>query len=205
MRSLDKKLYDSKIKDIDFAQARILAAEENKIFVAKQLKSLGVENYQRLIGISPFGKSSSRFGGNFSLQEWIEITQELAQLFKECGFILMNYSKSGVAFGNFSQPNIKIFKNNEDLLNLVEFLNSLDLLLSVNTGVVHIADNLGIPTLEIIRKSESKKWAGGAYAGWGDYKNVILPKNWQQDSQKYKNLFLQEAKACIINQLKEKI
>lgn len=43
--SLDKKLYDSKIKEIDFTQARMLVAEENKIFVAKQLKSLGIENY----------------------------------------------------------------------------------------------------------------------------------------------------------------
>lgn len=68
-----------------------------------------------------------------------------------------------------------------------------------------ILRNLGIPTLEMIRKSESEKLAGGAYARAGDYKNIILPKNWQQDSQKYKNLFCQEAKACIISQLKERI
>lgn len=136
-----------------------------------------------------------RFNGNFTLQEWIEITQILADVYLEVDFILMDYPESKASFVDFTQNNIKVFKNNEDLLNLVALIQILDLLLSVNTANVHIADNLRIPTLEIVRQSESRKWACGAYGGWYDY--VVLPPNWQEDRKNYQNLFLQKSKEKI--------
>lgn len=111
----------------------------------------------------------------------------------------MDYPKSGVQFPKMEQENLKIFKNNQDLLNLVEFISRLDCLLSSNTGNVHIADNLKIPTLELIRESAQNRWQGG---GWGGiYENVIVPTSWQTREKEFAETFLQRAKDFLIQNL----
>ncbi|WP_162550418.1 glycosyltransferase family 9 protein [Helicobacter apodemus] len=99
----------------------------------------------------------------------------------------------------FSQGNVKTFKNNEDLLNLVEFISRLDCLLSPDTGNVHIADYLRIPTLEIVRESAKRRWQGG---GWGGVcECVVLPKGWYEDEEGFAKIFLQRAKDFLIQNL----
>ncbi len=109
----------------------------------------------------------------------------------------MNYEGNPIGIEGLSEINSGIFINNKDLLNLVELIGRLDLLLSVDTSNVYIADNLQIPTLEIIRQSEAKKWGGGSYGGVCE--QIILPKEWKSNSKYYQNLFIQKSQELLEN------
>ena len=104
----------------------------------------------------------------------------------------MNFKGSGYEFAPFSEENIKVFTNDDDLLNLVEFTSRLDLLISVDTGNVHIADNLNKPILEVIKRRKiSFEWCGGSYGN--ECEIVKLPNGWKKHYEKHKNAFFQKA------------
>ena len=197
VRALNKKHYDKNIQKIPLSKAKIITSRENKVFVDLKMQKLGANSYDKIIGISPFGKSSSRGNANFSIEEWVEITKFLAKKYQNYFFVLMNYEGNPIEIEGLSEINSGIFVNNKDLLNLVELIGRLDLLLSVDTSNVHIADNLQIPTLEIIRQSEAKKWGGGSYGGVCE--QIILPKEWKSNSQYYQNLFIQKSQELLEN------
>ena len=197
VRALNKKHYDKNIQKIPLSKAKIITSRENKVFVDLKMQRLGANSYDKIIGISPFGKSASRGNANFSIEEWVEITKFLAKKYQNCFFVLMNYEGNPIGIEGLSEINSGIFVNNKDLLNLVELIGRLDLLLSVDTSNVHIADNLQIPTLEIIRQSEAKKWGGGSYGGVCE--QIILPKEWKSNSKYYQNLFIQKSQELLEN------
>ena len=114
----------------------------------------------------------------------------------------MNYKGSGYEFKPFSEPNIKVFVNDDDLLNLAEFTRRLDLLLSVDTGNTHLADNLGISVLETILAKSVHQWAGGAYSN--ECELVIFPNNWQKRYELYKQAYFNKAKAWVKRLLQDK-
>ncbi|TLE16412.1 hypothetical protein LS72_002955 [Helicobacter apodemus] len=198
VRSIHKKHFDKEILRIDYSQVLLKRGEKNIVFVDEVLEGLGAKKYLKIIGINPFCITLKTLS-NFSFPTWLGITENLAKAFPNYLFIVMDYPKSGAKFLGFSQGNIKIFKNNEDLLNLVEFISRLDCLLSPDTGNVHIADYLRIPTLEIIRESAKRRWQGG---GWGGVcECVVLPKGWQEKEGEFAKIFLQRVKDFLIQNL----
>ena len=201
VRALNKKHYDKNIQKIPLSKAKIITkiitSRENKVFVDLKMQKLGANSYDKIIGISPFGKSASKWNANFSIEEWVEITKFLAKKYQNYFFVLMNYEGNPIEIEGLSEINSGVFINNKDLLNLVELIGRLDLLLSVDTSNVHIADNLQIPTLEIIRQSEAKKWGGGSYGGVCE--QIILPKEWKSNSKYYQNLFIQKSQELLEN------
>ena len=50
-----------------------------------------------------------------------------------------------------------IYKNDHDLLNLVEILSKVSFLISPSTGSIHLASNLDIPTLGLYSKKGTIK------------------------------------------------
>ncbi len=197
VRALNKKHYDKNIQKIPLSKAKIITSRENKVFVDLKMQKLGANSYDKIIGISPFGKSASKWNANFSIEEWVEITKFLAKKYQNYFFVLMNYEGNPIEIEGLSEINSGVFVNNKDLLNLVELIGRLDLLLSVDTSNVHIADNLQIPTLEIIGQSEAKKWGGGSYGGVCE--QIILPKEWKSNSKYYQNLFIQKSQELLEN------
>nr|WP_300691832.1 hypothetical protein [Helicobacter sp. UBA3407] len=199
VRAINKKHFDKEIPKIDYSKALLKREEENIIFVDSILEKLEACKYAKIIGVNPFCVTLKNAGKNFSFSTWFRIAENLAKEFPQFLFIFMDYPKSGVQFPKMEQENLKIFKNNQDLLNLVEFISRLDCLLSSNTGNVHNADNLKIPTLELIRESAQNRWQGG---GWGGiYENVIVPTSWQTREKEFAEIFLQRAKDFLIQNL----
>ncbi|MDE5926554.1 MAG: hypothetical protein K2G68_07580, partial [Helicobacter sp.] len=199
VRAINKRYFDKEMPKIDYSKALLKRGEENINFVEDILEKLEACKYEKIIGINPFCITLKNAGKNFSFSIWLFIAENLAKEFPRFLFILMDYPKSGGQFPKIEQENLKIFKNNQDLLNLVEFISRLDCLLSSNTGNVHIADNLRIPTLELIREGARKRWQGG---GWGGiYENVIVPTSWQSREREFAEVFLQRAKDFLIQNL----
>lgn len=57
------------------------------------------------------------------------------------------------------RDSVLVFANNDDLLNLAEMICRCEVVISPSTGIIHLSSNLGISTIGLYEKSESKKWS----------------------------------------------
>ena len=182
VRLVDKRAFDNAIKNIDFSNARLKIAAQNSNFSDKN---------SPIIGINFFGSGGICY---FSLQTWREIIQTIAQEFRACNFIILT-APPPHKLKSFDIPNIAIFANNADLLNLVAITERFSALISIDTGNVHIADNLRIPTLGISTPKMAKKWRGGTYGG--KFAQFIMPISGEHNDLLYKEALLDYARAQI--------
>lgn len=166
VRMIEPTKYDEKYKNIELKNLpiRIQRDEKNKIFVDEFFKGIS-KSFNKIIGISPFGLSSSNY--NLDIDDWILLVKNLAHEFQNILFIFMNFKGSGYEFGDFSEENIKVFTNDDDLLNLAELTSRMSLCISLSTGNIHIADNLGIDTLGFFSRTDEKLFSCGHYGGGG--------------------------------------
>lgn len=116
-----------------------------------------------------------------SLEAWREIIETLARENCEWNFVVLAAPTQELQ--PFRALNVAIFRNNADLLNLAAMIARFSALISVDTGSVHIADNLQIPTLGIYTRKMAKRWRGGTYGG--KFLQLIMPndKNEKRDKQ----------------------
>lgn len=79
---------------------------------------------------------------------------------------------------------------------LAAFIHSLDGVLGVDSGHIHIADNACIPTLEVIAKKVSKQWGGGFYGGY--FQQYIMPSNWHEEKSKHLEFFCKKLEHLLL-------
>lgn len=176
VRLMNRKIFDSKIKSIDFSEAKLRFMQENSDFVERFLANVGAENARfadksrKIIGINFFGSGGV---AHLSLKSWREIIEILAVENSEYNFVILSAPTQKLS--PFHAQNVAIFENNVDLLNLVAMIARFSALISVDTGSVHIADNLQIPTLGIYVRKMAKRWRGGTYGG--KFVQFIIPNN----------------------------
>ena len=193
VRLVDKRAFDNGIKNIDFSNARLKIAAQNSNFVRGFFDSNTThfsDKNRPIIGINFFGSGGICY---FSLPTWREIIQTIAQEFRACNFIILTAPPHKLK--SFDIPNIAIFANNADLLNLVAITERFSALISIDTGNVHIADNLRIPTLGISTPKMAKKWRGGTYGG--KFAQFIMPISGEHNDLLYKEALLDYARAQI--------
>ena len=68
-------------------------------------------------------------------------------------------------------------------------------LISVDTGSVHIADNLQVPTLGIYTRKMIKRWRGGTYGG--RFVHFLMPICGKKNDESYKRDLLAFLKVHI--------
>lgn len=210
VRLVDRSVFDSGIKGVDFSKAKLRFTQKNSDFVEAFLaknangeKHRNLANFnghtlcQDIIGVNFFGSGGV---GYFSLEIWREIVESLAREFDGVNFIVLCPPTQKLE--SFIAPNVAIFVNNSDLLNLVAMSAAFCAFISVDTGNVHIADNLKIPTLGIYTRQMIKRWRGGTYGGkFVPFIMRDLPK--ANDTQ-YKKQFLDYATMWIPTMLRKK-
>ncbi len=175
IRLIDKNHFEQTMQTIDFSEAKLRCEAENERFVEDFLESNklkianggGQQQDSKLIGINFFGSGGVKY---LSLPAWRRIIMQLANNFKHYHFIVL--CPPNQVIEEFRCENIAIFVNNSDLLNLVAMTKRLNLLISVDTGNVHIADNLQIPTLGLYTQEMFRRWRGGSYGGI--FKGLII-------------------------------
>ena len=200
VRAINKKHYDAHISDIDFLKAHLQTLGENKAFVDEFCQKHKFKSYKKVIGLNPFGFSNPNF--KFEIKDWVGLGEILAKIYPEALFVMMNYEANSYHYEPFTQDNLKAFVNNDDLLNLVEFTSRLNLLISVDTGNVHIADNLNKPILEVIKRRKiSFQWCGGSYGN--ECESVKLPNGWKKHYERHKNKFYTKAIRRVDRLLRE--
>ena len=195
VRMIDKKHFDENIDKIDFRGARLKTSEENRRNVDLFFERIEARRYRKIVGLNSFtGHLNTE---NFRLEDWIGLAEKLAREFPEVLFVFSNFAGNPVQFGDFSAPNIRVFVNDSDLLNLVEFLGRLDLLISVDTGNVHLADNLRVPTLELLKERSRVQWCGGVYGGEFEAVYVPLGKKFKERYSEILEKFSAEAERKV--------
>ena len=149
----------------------------------KSYKSYESRKSRKLIGVNFFGSGGV---GYFSLDSWREIVESLAREFSDFDFVVL--CPPNAKLEPFSAPNVAIFVNNADLLNIVAMTARFNALISVDTGNVHIADNLQIPTLGIYTQKMLKRWRGGTYGG--RFAPFVMPLHSDENDIIYKQKLL---------------
>ena len=102
-------------------------------------------------------------------------------------FIVMSFSANLICFKPFDEPNIAIWENDDEIMNLVELTSRLNLLISPDTGNVHIADIFEVPILQTMKANLALKWGGGSYGN--ECQMLILKDSWIYDYAKLKARF----------------
>lgn len=140
-----------------FYTPKLQVFEHNKNFISSFLSPLNPTK-KKIIMLNPFGYAAKI---NLSLKQYAQLAEKLIEDF----FIITPTfrDKDKEVKESFSEkilthPNFCIFHNDEDLLNLVELISRIDLLISPSTGNIHIADNLGIPSIGIFSLKDTILW-----------------------------------------------
>lgn len=179
VRLLDSKLYDKKIKSIDFSAIRMHSLPCNKEKIRTFIiESFGKDFYQniesksyknanfiesktkvgKLILINPFVRTTFC---NLTLQGWIECIKILSEKYPQNRFVIPTFSGNPSITEQVKMcKNVAIFNNDSDLCNIVALLELSSLLISPSTGISHIADNLSVPIIWLCSKRDTWLWRG---------------------------------------------
>ena len=157
VRHINKKHFDENVLKLDLHKFKLFTLKEHKDYV----DSFFVQHkaYKFIVGVNAFGNTLYKF----SPQDFVDLARNLAQKHPSVLFVMMSFKANTIAFKPFAEKNLIIFENNGDIMNLVEFTSRLDMLISPDTGNVHIADICKVPILECMQKKVRLKWGGGSW------------------------------------------
>lgn len=195
VRTINPKHYDANINKINFNKVKDFLPK-NTALSDEFLQSVKFP-YKKIIGINPFAQWSEQGTAmNFFTSSWLNLSFELAQLYPEFLFILMNFEKNRIQFHIQESQNLRVFVNNDDLVSLVDISSKLDLLMTPVTGNMHLCDVLQKPILALIIEKDTYRALGGG----GSYKReqpneiISVKAGWQKEYQKVLHDFTQKAK-----------
>lgn len=189
VRQINKNHYDRHFSTLNFSEIRkFLPYSSDKVEPFFQ----DLKNYKKIIAINPFSNHSERTGTNFFLSSWINMALEFAREYPNFCFILLNFEKNPMQFKLDTSANLKIFINDDSLASLVGITKRLDYLISIDTGNVHLADILQIPTFVFTRLLTAYRFSGGSYGG--EFDKLMVKPCWQKQYQKTLKLFTNKVK-----------
>lgn len=189
VRSVDSKHYDRHCKDFDFSRTMLKPSPSNKRKISEFFALNHISLESPLIIINPFVHSTSH---NLTLEAWSKLIYTLSQSYPNMNFVIPTYAQNP-KLSLEMRDNMYIFHNDEDLLNIVELIKHATLVINPSTGSAHIANNLKIPTIILMRKADRYVWCGD---NMDPSLFIMLPKKTSEITQ------AQEAKA--IEQVQEK-
>lgn len=194
VRHINKAHFDSHIAKLDMRDITLHTPQKHNERIEAFFAPY--RDFRLRVGINAFGNGLYKFAP----MDFVHLARHLAKKFPSVLFIMMNFSDNAITFRHLSEPNIIVFDNDSDVLNLVAFMRNLDLLITPDTGNVHIADILRLPILEHIQASVVRKWGGGSC---GNPCHMLkLKKDWFKHYHKLIAQFHQMAESMISALLK---
>ena len=160
VRAIDTKHYDANIAKIDFGKVKdFLPKDENLSDIF--FKSVNFP-YKKIIGINAFsGYSEEIVACNFFVKTWIKMAFELGKTYPEFLFVLLNFKQNPIQFQLNESQNVRTFTNSDSIASLTSMSLSLDYLISVDTGNVHLCKLLQVPSLIFIDTIAGYRYGGG--------------------------------------------
>ena len=160
IRAMNPKHYDENFHKIDFAKMKDFLPKDAHL-VEPLFKSVDFP-YKKVIGINAFSNYKEFLGINFYHKDWYYLAVNLARAYPQFLFVLLNFKHNPLQYNDTANlPNLKIFVNNDSIASLVSVSLSLDYLISIDTGNVHLCNILQIPALVFTDKGGQYRWGGG--------------------------------------------
>lgn len=186
-RAINPKHYDENFHKIDFAKMRDFLPKDSRL-VENLFKSVDFP-YKKVIGINAFSNHIEFLGINFYHKDWYHLAVNLARAYPQFLFVLLNFKHNPLQYNDLSNlPNLKIFVNNDSIASLVSVSLSLDYLISIDTGNVHLCNILHIPALVFTDKRAQYRFI------WGGNHKFVVESGWQKDYRKTLDSFIKMAK-----------
>lgn len=190
VRHINPKHFDENIAKLNIHNFKIQTLPSHKARINEFLALY--KSYKFIVGVNPFGNTVYKFVA----QDFAILTKTLAQKYPNVLFVVMSFSANLISFKPFAEANIVIFENDDEIMNLVELTSRLNMLISPDTGNVHIADIFEVPILQTMKANLILKWGGGSYGN--ECQMLILKDNWIYDYAKLKAKFTQMADEMIM-------
>ncbi|WP_143116840.1 glycosyltransferase family 9 protein [Campylobacter sp. MIT 97-5078] len=195
VRRIDKKHFDENISKIDFKHLALKTLPKHKRYIDILFKSFQAEQFKFIVGINAFANSAYKFVP----QDYAYLAKDLAREFPQVLFVMMSYDKNLIEYKEFEEKNIQIFIGDNEFFHLIELTSRLDMLISPDTGNVHIADIFKVSILQTMKTNLRLKWGGGS---WGNECQMLLLNNkWIKNYNKLKFRFNKLAKDMIVRLL----
>ncbi len=157
-RKIDPKLFDSKIKSLNF-DIMIKTKEQNKNKIKAFLQENKLKNF---IIINPFCISAQYI---LFVKDFLKLIQEFHKKYPKIQVVIPTYEavhsdfiKEVKEFDESLLSWLCVFKNDENLLNLCELIKHSKLHISLSTGTIHLASNLKIESIGLFSKRDSEFW-----------------------------------------------
>lgn len=160
VRVINPKHYDENFHKIDFAKMKDFLPKDSRL-VENLFKSVDFP-YKKVIGINAFSNNNDGAGVNLYHKDWYYLALNLARAYPQFLFVLLNYKHNPLQYNDLSNlPNLRVFVNDDSIASLVSVSLSLDYLISIDTGNVHLCSILQIPTIVFIHKVVQYRFGGG--------------------------------------------
>lgn len=196
-RKIKPKLFDEGIKNLHF-DIKLKTKAEHKARIDEFLKP--IKHNDNILIINPFAIHAQGCGFNLEMKDYLDLLALIVEKSPNLAIIIITYEavhkdfmQDLKAFFHKVPEQIHIFKNDDDLLNACELLTRAKVVLSVSTGLIHLASNLQIPSIGIFSHRDTINWKTFNE----DY--VILPKKVVQLSPQE----MKELKMTILERLEK--
>ena len=181
IRHINPKHFDENIANLNVHGVKIQTLPTHKARIDEFFAPY--QRYKCVIGVNPFGNTAYKFAP----QDFAMLAKNLARKYPNVLFIVMSFNANLICFKPFDEPNIAIWENDDEIMNLVELTSRLNLLISPDTGNVHIADIFEVPILQTMKANLALKWGGGSYGN--ECQMLILKDSWIYGYAKLKARF----------------
>jgi len=113
----------------------------------------------KLVVINPFC-NAARDSGNLSDKAYLRLIAKISKI-NHLMPLVISYPRASLAFVEKLKQikKLKIIHNNENIFNAAALLRHCSCVISPSTGLIHLANNLGVPTIGLFRKYDTKRWA----------------------------------------------
>ncbi|TEY02032.1 glycosyltransferase family 9 protein [Campylobacter sp. US33a] len=156
-RKINPKLYDKKINTLTFNN-QIPIPLKNKNIIKEFLMSHNLKEKDFLI-INPFAITTPY---NLSINCYIKLICKASLKYKivipTFEAVHQNFIDNLNSFKNADKNQIYIFKNDDDILNLLALLYFSKCLISPSTGTIHLASNIKIPSIGLYLYKDDLYW-----------------------------------------------
>lgn len=118
-----------------------------------------IATYRYLIVINPNSISTMGKGYSYAPECYVKMARDLAESFPHILFVISSYGEQSYHHEEYNSPNLKLYINEDGLMNVIALLEQCDLLISPSTGPAHIADNIGRDVLGGYAYYDEHRWA----------------------------------------------
>ena len=215
IRQLNPPLYDEAFEKADFNDICLKADEAVREKIVSELKSRGWDEQKQphLVMINPLAVTITKLGFNFTPEQWLSMSNELAARNPDVFFVASSAFENEIDSSLLTQSNIINLASQGDIKGLIALISLSNLVISSLTGSAHMAENMCRDVCGLCPYFDSLRWrANGLHQlsmkqakpslKPSAYTHLELPEGWKDDEAGWLKKFQDHCQQAIDNMKK---